>query len=594
MRVAANKHLLLWSSVATLALLGFAAFRENVFQEWREIQRAYRAHLPESAAKDFRVQLRQIVSPSTGATDRCVTCHVGMAPGEPAIAGHKLFDAHPNVVHDPADLGCVVCHSGQGRATEKAAAHGDVRHWPEPMIPARFADSGCGSCHTHLAVPRLDALTSGGALVERHDCLACHALDGRGGTLRPGGAAGMTAPDLSRAGMKRYDAQWYETHLERAMKARSESASAGPVRPASESVSAVPVRPASVGSVAGENADAAAWRASFGAIAPDDRAAIDAFLSSRVGAPNLVEGKALFHSLGCRGCHKVAGVGGNDGPDLTLIGERDPGQLGFSHVHGERTLANWLAEHFRAPARVVPGSLMPELALTDDQIESLTGYMLSLRRAHTRDLSWPDDRIRAERFGEREFATDGATLYGSFCAACHGPRGDGSRFAGSPAFPAIGNPDFLAIASDSFLTQTIRRGRPGRRMPAWGEAEGGLRPEEIERVVAFVRSFGNAATTDTSASRWARDGDSQGAARYASSCASCHGERGEGKEGPALHNRVLLASASDTYLYETIRRGRRGTAMPSFETGSTTSKALSPSEIESIVAFMREWEVTTP
>ena len=55
MRVAANKHLLLWSSLCTLLLLGFAAFRENVHQEWRQIQRTYREQLPESAAKEFKV-----------------------------------------------------------------------------------------------------------------------------------------------------------------------------------------------------------------------------------------------------------------------------------------------------------------------------------------------------------------------------------------------------------------------------------------------------------------------------------------------------------------------------------------------------------
>jgi mono/diheme cytochrome c family protein len=573
MRVAANKHLLLWSSVATMALLGVAAYQENVVQEWRRTQRAYRAHLPESAAREFRVQLRQIVAPTVGATDRCVTCHVGMAPGESPIEGHNLFGRHPDVVHDLSDFGCTVCHGGQGRATERAAAHGDVRHWPSPMIPKRFADSGCGACHTHLAVPRHDLFASGRALLERHDCLACHRLDGRGGTLRPGGAGGMEGPDLSRVGLRGFDRRWYETHLARAAGAAGAGGADGAARAAE------------------------AWRASFGPIAEPDREAIDAHLASRAGAPRLVEAKALFHSLGCRGCHKVAGVGGDDGPDLTRVGERDPGQLAFEHVPGERTLAAWLAAHFVAPSRVVPGSLMPELALDGDQVEALTGYMLSLRRATVTDLPWPNDRIRAERFGEREFSDDGATLYGSFCAACHGPRGEGMRFAGAPPFPAIGSVDFLAVASDAFVSQTIRHGRPGRRMPAWGDAAGGLRPEEIERIVAYVRSLPGAdspaAPADTAASRWAHD-DGRGAARYASGCALCHGERGEGKEGPALNNRVLLAAASDTYLYETIRRGRRGTSMPSFETGSTTTQALSPPEMESIVAFLRGWEVKTP
>jgi hypothetical protein len=68
----------------------------------------------------------------------------------------------------------------------------------------------------------------------------------------------------------------------------------------------------------------AAWRASFAEVPERDREAIDVVLRSRVSAPGLVESKAVFHSLGCRGCHKVGGIGGDDGPDLTRIGQMDP------------------------------------------------------------------------------------------------------------------------------------------------------------------------------------------------------------------------------------------------------------------------------
>jgi len=86
--------------------------------------------------------------------------------------------------------------------------------------------------------------------------------------------------------------------------------------------------------------------------------------------------------------------------------------------------------------------------LTERQIDHLTYYMLSLRRSNFPEAFWPQDRIRAERFGEREFTIDGATLYGTFCAACHGPQGQGLRYPGMTPFPAIGNPDFVAVAGD--------------------------------------------------------------------------------------------------------------------------------------------------
>jgi hypothetical protein len=55
---------------------------------------------------------------------------------------------------------------------------------------------------------------------------------------------------------------------------------------------------------------------------------------------------------------------------------------------------------------------------------------------------------------------------------------------------------------------------------------------------------------------------------------------------------VFLETASDTYLVETIARGRRGTSMEGFGQASPVHPALTPGEIESIVAFIRTWEKT--
>jgi mono/diheme cytochrome c family protein len=232
------------------------------------------------------------------------------------------------------------------------------------------------------------------------------------------------------------------------------------------------------------------WKHSFGPVPENHLRTIDNYLASRVGAPRLVEAKALFHSLGCRGCHKIDGVGGDDGPDLTRAGDKDPLFVDFSHVEGPHTIAQWHAEHLRHPAVVVPGSLMPDFGLSDDQIELLTLYLMSLRRSPHPEAYWPKDRILAERFGEREFGTDGGTLYGTFCAACHGDSGQGVRYPQTPPFPSVSNPDFLAVASDEFLIETILKGRPGRRMPAWSEQQGGLRDEEIEELVGYLRELG--------------------------------------------------------------------------------------------------------
>ncbi len=546
-----TKHLLLWSSLATLALLVTAATRENVTKDWRVLQASAKG--PNGPVEE---RLRQVVVPTLHAADRCVTCHVGMATGEPNVSGDPILKKHPPVGHDPSTMGCTACHAGQGRATEKEDAHGTAEFWPSPMIPLVYADAGCGGCHTHLEVPSASELKESLALIERKDCLACHKLDGRGGTLRPLGAGGMEGPDLSQVGARGWNTDWYSAHF-----SAHEAAPSGP------------------------------WHDSFGPLSEMERKSVARLLASRVGAPRLVEAKALFHSLGCRGCHKIGGVGGDDGPDLTLEGSRDPGRIDFTRIRGPHTLATWLEAHFRAPASVVPGSQMPILGLDERQIDLLVRYMLSLRRTDTPESWWPRDRVRAERLGEREFSTDGATLYGTFCAACHGPRGEGMRYPGMPAFPAIGNPDFLAIASDEFLVRTITHGRPGRRMAAWGEKEGGLRAQEVRAVVEYLRTLGGAPRgADSKPARWANGNAAEGAQLYARVCAQCHGVKAEGGEGPALANPGLLGAATDTYLYETISRGRRGTTMLGFAEPSTVRPALSPAEIESIVTHLRSLE----
>jgi mono/diheme cytochrome c family protein len=543
-----NKYLLLVSGLGTLALLTTAAFQEMFLREWRRVQAAGRS---EEGA--IAVQLRQIVNPALGIGDRCVSCHVTMGPGEQGVSGSKILVAHRPVVHDPAEYGCTVCHGGQGQATWKPDAHGEVEFWPQPMLPAGASYAGCGTCHSALGVPESKQLEAAQLAFERLDCLACHRVDNRGGTIRPGGG-GMEGPDLSRSGLAGYDREWYAKHLDQARKAP-----AGP------------------------------WK-TFSPMGESDRALLVVYLATRTGASQLVAAKAVFHSSGCLGCHKVSGTGGDEGLDLSRAGEKDPGQTDFSAVPGEPRVSNWLGEHFRSPGALVANSQMPALGLSEREIDLLTLYSLSLRRRDIPAAYTPKDRLRATRFGEREFAADGATIFGAFCAGCHGRDGQGRRSPGMAAFPAIANPDFQSIVSDEFLLQTVTRGRPGRRMPAWGELTGGLRPPEIGAVVKYLRQLSPVAPRpEKTPPRWLAADPAVGQRLFAASCAGCHGRQGEGGEGPALNNQVLLATATDSFLVETIARGRRGTPMPAFTEPSAVYPSYSRVEIESIATYIRSW-----
>jgi len=129
-------------------------------------------------------------------------------------------------------------------------------------------------------------------------------------------------------------------------------------------------------------------------------------------------------------------------------------------------------------------------------------------------------------------------------------------------------------------------------MPAWNENEGGLREQEIARIVGHLRDLGGVGEpeVETAEHRWVQADAKAGQRLFLAHCAGCHGAQGEGVDAPQLNNKALLAAAGDTYLVETISRGRRGTAMPGFGRPSPAYPVLPDSDIKSIVAFIRTWK----
>ncbi|HWO93937.1 MAG TPA: cytochrome c, partial [Dehalococcoidia bacterium] len=77
----------------------------------------------------------------------------------------------------------------------------------------------------------------------------------------------------------------------------------------------------------------------------------------------------------CAACHTVSGTeaGGRVGPDLTHFASRETLAAGILDQTPEN-VAKWL----RNPADVKPGALMPDLNLSEDEIDALVAYLLSL------------------------------------------------------------------------------------------------------------------------------------------------------------------------------------------------------------------------
>jgi cytochrome c oxidase subunit 2 len=92
------------------------------------------------------------------------------------------------------------------------------------------------------------------------------------------------------------------------------------------------------------------------------------------GSP-AARGRDVFRANACVGCHTIRGLaGGTLGPDLTHFGSRRTiagGMLPNTPEH----LARWLKD----PPAVKPGSLMPDLRLSDGDVDGLVAYLSSLK-----------------------------------------------------------------------------------------------------------------------------------------------------------------------------------------------------------------------
>lgn len=74
---------------------------------------------------------------------------------------------------------------------------------------------------------------------------------------------------------------------------------------------------------------------------------------------------------------------------------------------------------------------------------------------------------------------------------------------------------------------------------------------------------------------------------YKNECLVCHGNNGKGegtKMGTAINNQHFLNAVSDKDLYNYLKFGREGTAMPAY------GPRLSDNDLHNLVTFIRNWQ----
>ncbi|MGY1824913.1 MULTISPECIES: c-type cytochrome [unclassified Blastococcus] len=105
-------------------------------------------------------------------------------------------------------------------------------------------------------------------------------------------------------------------------------------------------------------------------------AALSACTGTTGDAEGSVEaGRVLLGEYGCVACHQVPGVAGPQGrvgPPLGTIVDRRT--VAGTLPHTPENLRAWIQD----PQEIEPDSLMPDLGVTDDDVEDIVAYLYSL------------------------------------------------------------------------------------------------------------------------------------------------------------------------------------------------------------------------
>lgn len=455
--------LLLIAGVVLLTYIALAAYRE-ISPEWKGYQTDYRRMLLKKArsesekisAKAYEIGVQQIYTGGLNRVDRCTSCHVGVE--NPSMAdARQPFRIHSSDYlrnHSVEKFGCTVCHYGQGRATNKLEAHGlgHETYWDYPVIPLKYIQSSCALCH---------------------------------------------------------DIEMLKTK----------------------------------------------------------------------GGEKIARGETLFRERGCKGCHKLEGIGGVLGKPLDGVGSQPIAYFPMGFVQGERTVYSWMKEHFDDPRNIVQGSEMKS-DFTDAEADLLTTYVLSIR---SEEVHGKYRRIWRKGIGEK--ISDGHMLYKMYCIACHTNGKDSiNDEVFKRTIPAIMNPAFLMAADNVYLRKVLEEGRAGTQMTAWKAAAAGLTDREILSLISYITKDRPKVRPEPFGFSKYKGDSLRGEELYKIRCISCHGDKGQGGVGLNLRNPVVQKNADTEFLAITIRDGRQGTHMAAF---GSKGVGLSNKDIADIVTYVR-------
>ena len=546
-------------SALVVAVLAAAATR-SVDEAWVGFQENYlelSAAKSGGAAAPQPIELKQdrlqgFQGSGEERIDRCRTCH--LAVDDPRFAdGAQPLRTHPSIApHAFGELGCTVCHEGEGRATTAFLAHGKDPFWPEPLLTGRFVEASCARCHPAPYLAETPHLRRGRELFERSACVGCHRVQGL--------SRGNLGVELTDVGAKR-SVDFIQKKIRNPL--FNVPATLMPkLRLSDEDVSDLAVFLKSLkGRPLAE--DPMSFRKRIKAWTREAPPEVQA--TAEVG-------KRLVEARGCTGCHRLGQADGGLAPDLSFLGQvRD---------------ARYVEDHLADPRARTPGSNMPSFWLSASERRAVAAYLTSLA-GYVRPA-------------------EPKTQYVELCARCHGEKGDGEGIAAANLLPrprVFTNAKFFNWLPEERAYKAIREGVPGTAMPPFGKILG---EAEAKTLFAFVRKTFIAeerrppaaprAVPDANPVAYSAESVARGKEIFAERCYGCHGRLGDGKGPNApemlprprnLTSRAFFAELRDARLFESITYGIVGTGMPPWD-------VLPESERWDLVNFVRHLSSTGP
>jgi mono/diheme cytochrome c family protein len=409
------------SSVMFLAVLAISPVKD-FRREWKQYKRSY-LHFAQTRPDtkkllaDYRPDIDQIWLPGMNVIDRCTTCHQGIT--QASVTDQSVpqpFRAHPSIPHNVRDWGCTVCHRGQGPATEVAEAHESTLAWEQPILPTRFIQASCGTCH-YADLPQTPQLTKGRELLAELNCQGCHRLPG---IERPA----MLGPDLTNVGTK-VSREWIYKWLKEPRTIVDKDGNVTVNGYETEEEPRMPKFRLTETELRGLSGYLSVQKAKATTPYKIDARVVAAWSKN----PELIsQGELRFRQMFCSTCHSLAVtragetklIGGDIGPELTKV--------------GSKVNPDWLMAWLREPQSYLPHTRMPRYGWSDEDLYKVTQYITTKLIDSDLLTSVPQLGQPTEQeiqFGHRLFLEKG-------CASCHSIEGLNPQKDFGPDLSALG------------------------------------------------------------------------------------------------------------------------------------------------------------